>query len=346
MSAPFFYTPKLKYWIPNTNNPATSYWVKTFAAGTSNPLALFFDSNLTVPAANPLQLDINGEAIVYAQAGVAYKAQLLLPDGVTPVAGETTDGILIASGSGGGATTSGSQWINSTSLGVGAPTFISSTSFSVAGNFTSVFPVGTVLQSTNTGGIVYSQVTVSSFGGGFTTVTVVNFVGVLDTGLSVVNVGVITPSNPGVPQRSALTVGYAHNTETFVNNTQLTLSTANNVSVTPFNDIFSEFAAATGLWTAKRAGSYLVSYAANITVTGVTITNAIAGLTGSFTAAGTNVPTMGITSVGAGANTTPAASSVIVTVAVGQTIGLAITLTFSAGSPHVGAGNLTITGPL
>lgn len=71
--------PKFRATVPSTGVPAASYVVRTFAAGTSTPLAVYTDSGLTTPAANPFVLDANGEAVVYAQAGVLYKLQLYDP---------------------------------------------------------------------------------------------------------------------------------------------------------------------------------------------------------------------------------------------------------------------------
>ena len=81
----------------------------------------------------------------------------------------------------------------------GTPTYISATQFSVAGNQTSIFQVNRRLQSTNTGGTIYSSVTASSFGAGITTVTVVNDSGVLDTGLSAVNYAILNATHPSMP---------------------------------------------------------------------------------------------------------------------------------------------------
>src|SRR5208282_1765133 len=61
-------------------------------------------------------------------------------------------------------------------LGVNG-TFISTTSFSVTGNYTAILTAGQKLQTINTGGTVYSYVNSTSFGSGITTVNVVNLLG-------------------------------------------------------------------------------------------------------------------------------------------------------------------------
>lgn len=87
-----------------------------------------------------------------------------------------------------------SQWV------VYAPTatFISATSFSVAGNQTAIFQVDRRVKTVNTAGTVYGRISASVFGA-VTTVTVVNDSGALDIGLSAVSYGLLTPTNPAVP---------------------------------------------------------------------------------------------------------------------------------------------------
>src|SRR5208282_1609047 len=114
------------------------------------------------------------------------------------------------------------------------PTFVSATSFTVPGNLTTTFTIGRRLQSVNTGGTIYSTVVSSAFTT-VTTVTVLNDSGVLDSGLSVVNIGLLNSVNESLPRNTIFGATFVHNTETFVTTTQLTLSTANGVSVTVSN---------------------------------------------------------------------------------------------------------------
>ena len=78
------------------------------------------------------------------------------------------------------------------------PTFVSTTSFTLAGDQTSAFHVGRRLKTTNSGGTIYSTITASVFGA-VTTVTVVNDSGVLDSGLSAVSYGILSAVNPSNP---------------------------------------------------------------------------------------------------------------------------------------------------
>lgn len=86
------------------------------------------------------------------------------------------------------------QWVAS---GL-TPTFINTTSFSLAGDQTANFHIGRRLKTTNSGGTIYSRITNSVFGA-LTTVTVVNDAGVLDSGLSAVSYGILTATNGSIP---------------------------------------------------------------------------------------------------------------------------------------------------
>jgi hypothetical protein len=93
------------------------------------------------------------------------------------------------------ASTAQDQWVSYS----GTPTYISATSFSVAGDATGTLEVGRRIKSTNSGGVVYSTITASSFGAGITTVTVANDSGTLDAGLSAVSNGLLSYANPSLP---------------------------------------------------------------------------------------------------------------------------------------------------
>jgi hypothetical protein len=83
------------------------------------------------------------------------------------------------------------QWITYS----GTPTYLSATTFSVAGDQTGTFQVNRRLKSVNAGGTIYSTVTASSFGAGITTATVTNDSGTLDVGLSQIYYGIVSATN-------------------------------------------------------------------------------------------------------------------------------------------------------
>ncbi len=78
-----------------------------------------------------------------------------------------------------------------------APTFVSTTSFTLVGDQTSTFHVGRRLKTTNSGGTIYSTIITTAFGA-LTTVTVANDSGVLDSGLSAVSYSLISAVNPSI----------------------------------------------------------------------------------------------------------------------------------------------------
>jgi microcystin-dependent protein len=90
----------------------------------------------------------------------------------------------------------GSQWLTS---GV-TPTFVNTTSFTLAGDQTGQFQVGRRLKLTETAGTVYGYILTSIFIS-ITTVTVVLDSGVLDSGLNQVQYGILTPNNSSIPSK-------------------------------------------------------------------------------------------------------------------------------------------------
>jgi hypothetical protein len=89
---------------------------------------------------------------------------------------------------------SASEWVSG-----GTPTFVSATSFTVAGDQTATYTIGRRLQTVNTGGTIYSTISKATFGGAVTTITVVNDSGVLDSGLSAVSYALLNALHPSMP---------------------------------------------------------------------------------------------------------------------------------------------------
>ncbi|GAH00811.1 unnamed protein product, partial [marine sediment metagenome] len=84
------------------------------------------------------------------------------------------------------------QWISGA-----APTYVDATSFTLVGDQTTDFHVGRRIKTTNTGGTIYSTITVSAYTS-LTTITVVNDSGTLDSGLSAASYGLLTATNPSL----------------------------------------------------------------------------------------------------------------------------------------------------
>jgi hypothetical protein len=328
MSATPFFFPKFKFFVPGTGNPAASYWVKTFAAGTSTPLPVFVDNALTLPAANPFQLDLNGEQVVYAQAGIGYKAQLLLPDGVTPVAGELVDGIIYGNVNLAAAI---SEWVAS---GL-TTTFISTTSLSVPGNQTGLLSPGRAIQTTNTGGTVYSIIQTSVFGA-VTTLTLLNlYGGVLDSGLSALSYSFQGGQFLSKPEATFFWAGATSPGAMTSTVAQTQLVTAGTPQV--LVDSLAEFTASNGRITVKNAGYYEFAWGGCFNTTGVTFSN-----NSSFTLTqnGAGQFNFGVAAfVGpglAGGNvTSEGGCGAILKASVNDFFNLIATATFSAGAPTV-----------
>ena len=242
-------------------------------------------------------------------------------------------------------------------LGVNG-TFISTTSFSVPGNYLATFyPAnfpGLKLQTTNTGGTVYSYVVNASFGGGITTVTVVNVGGaVLDAGLSTVNIGILGSStgntipSSAVPQKSIVQYLWGHNTDVIATTAPKVISTANGFSVVSGNygggglfPVGSEYNSATGLFTPSRDGYYQISTFIQINTTGVTFSGSSIG--GTTSGGAMNFSTGFV--AGVQANTAYASLSYVDYLS--GPIGFGLLCTFSAGTPVFVGGIFTIVGPL
>lgn len=173
----------------DNGDPATGWKLNTYAAGSSTPLATFTTSSGSVAQSNPIIIDSLGFPSVgqiWLTSGLAYK---LVLTNASNVVKKTEDNITGVTG-----VSSVTQWVAS---GL-TPTYVSATSFTLVGDQTSDFHVQRRLQSTNTSGTIYSTITATAYTT-LTTVTVLNDSGVLDSGLSAVNLGFLTAVNPSVP---------------------------------------------------------------------------------------------------------------------------------------------------
>lgn len=165
--------------------------VFTYEPGTSTLKTSYQDQALTTPHANPIILDSNGEEVVWLDG--LYKINVLDSSDVQQANFPVDD---FSTAPAAAAATEANQWIATGDV----TTFISSTSFSVPNDKTSTYTVGRRVQCVVTAGTVYGRVSASSFGASITTVTVVLDSGNLDSGLSAVSVGIITPNNHSIPK--------------------------------------------------------------------------------------------------------------------------------------------------
>jgi hypothetical protein len=164
----------------------------TYAAGSSTPLASYTSSTGSTAQANPIILNSRGEVDnpIWITAGRSYKFALY---DVNNVLVRTVDNVTGVNDS----SVSIDQWVDS---GV-VPTYVSATKFTLPGDQTSSFTVNRRIKATVSAGTVYGYISVSAYTD-LTTITLVLDSGVLDTGLSAVQLGILTPTNSALPQVS------------------------------------------------------------------------------------------------------------------------------------------------
>lgn len=180
-------------------NPLSGGKLYTYTAGSSTPENTYTTQAGSVANANPVILNSNGYPAsggsvveIWLTAGVEYKFTLKTSADVTVWERDDISGINDTS-------VTIDQWVSGP-----APTFVSTTSFTLVGDQTTNFHAGRRLKTTNSGGTIYSTITASTFGA-VTTVTVANDSGVLDSGLSAVSYGLLASTNPST---SLLTDAY------------------------------------------------------------------------------------------------------------------------------------------
>lgn len=168
--------------------------IYTYQAGTvSTPLGTWTDSTQAVPNANPIVLDATGRYSqqIWLTQGSTYK--FVIRDSLGNLIG-TYDNI---SGVNDVSAPALSEWVP-TGL---TPSFINSTSFSVAGNSTATFPANRRVKIAVTAGTCYGYVVSSTFNGVITTIVIgVDSIG-LDAGISAVSVALLNSVNVSTPQQ-------------------------------------------------------------------------------------------------------------------------------------------------
>jgi hypothetical protein len=177
-------------------NPLNGAKLFTYVAGSSTKVATYTDSAGTIPQTNPIILNSLGyptNGPIWIAEGTLVKFVLAPSTDTDPPTSpiKTIDNVQGVNDS----STTISQW---TSSGV-TPTYVSATSFTLPGDQTSAFEPNRRLQFTTSGGTVYGTILTSVF----TTLTTVTMTmdgaQVLDAGLSVVNLGILTASNSSIP---------------------------------------------------------------------------------------------------------------------------------------------------
>lgn len=184
--------PDFPQFLPGSNTPAAGAQLFCYKAGTSTKQDMYVDNTGVGKFSNPLVLDAGGNPggtnEIWIPSGLPAKFVLAPSNDTDPPTSPyfTWDNV---------------SGINDTSLAVSewvtgpAPTFVSSTQFTVAGDQTTVFTPGRRIKATVTAGTIYGTVITSAFGA-LTTVTIAG--GALDSGLSAVSYGLLDPANPSI----------------------------------------------------------------------------------------------------------------------------------------------------
>lgn len=168
--------------------PMSGATLLTFTAGSSTPQITYTDS--TGGVANPTTITLNtrGETPneVWLTGSQVYKFVLKDSAGTTIWTVDNVSGV-------NDVTTVLDEWKAGP-----APTFVSTTSFTLAGDQTTTFTVGRRIKTTNSGGTIYSTILTSAFVT-VTTITVANDAGNLDSGLSAISYGILSAANSSIP---------------------------------------------------------------------------------------------------------------------------------------------------
>lgn len=177
--------------VDTAGNPLVGGYWNVYLAGTTTPVATYTSNTGGTAQPTNIELDSAGRPAnpIWLTGGVPVKFRLYSAAAVLLLTIDNVSGVNDPAG-----VTSQDQWV----LYGAAPTYISTTSFSVTGDQTNTFHVGRRIKSTNSGGTVYSSITNSVYAS-VTTVTVSNDSGALDSGLSAVSYGLITATNTSAP---------------------------------------------------------------------------------------------------------------------------------------------------
>jgi hypothetical protein len=163
--------------------------IETYLAGSSTPATTYTSPSGAVAQSNPIILNTRGEAdnLIYLTTGISYK--LVLKDSLNNVL-RTFDNIEGVND----ASLTIDQWVNS---GV-TPTFVSATQFTLSGDQTTAFHNKRRIKVLVTAGTAYGTIVTAVFGA-LTTVTVVMDSTPLDSGLSSVQLGLLSYNNSSIP---------------------------------------------------------------------------------------------------------------------------------------------------
>jgi hypothetical protein len=176
--------------------PASGAKLFFYAAGSSTKQTTYADEAGLIPQTNPIILDSRGEPSqpIWLTEGLEYKVVFTASTDTDPPTSPIWD-VDNVTGVNDSSVATRSQWVDS---GV-TPTYVNATQFTLPGDQTTEFHVNRRIKATVTAGTVYGYITSSIFGA-LTTLDVVLDSGALDSGLSNVQLGILTYINPSIPK--------------------------------------------------------------------------------------------------------------------------------------------------
>jgi len=184
---------ELPQFVDANGAPYSGAKLFTYVAGSSTKQTTYQDSGAITANSNPIVCDSAGRVPypIWGTTGVSYKLVLAPSTDTDPPTSPifTIDNVTGINDT----TVSIDQWVSGPT-----PTYVSATSFTLAGDQTGTFQVGRRVKTTNSGGTVYSTITASAYAA-LTTITVVNDSGSLDSGLSAVSYGLLSATNASMP---------------------------------------------------------------------------------------------------------------------------------------------------
>lgn len=184
---------ELPQFVDANGAPYSGAKLFTYVAGSSTKQTTYQDSGAITANSNPIVCDSAGRVPypIWGTTGVSYKLVLAPSTDTDPPTSPifTIDNVTGINDT----TVSIDQWVSGPT-----PTYVSATSFTLAGDQTGTFQVGRRVKTTNSGGTVYSTITASAYAA-LTTITVVNDSGSLDSGLSAVSYGLLSATNQSIP---------------------------------------------------------------------------------------------------------------------------------------------------
>ena len=258
MATHFRIFPPKHQFLRNTGAIAAGDKVFIYTAGTSIKRTTFQDNAEMTGNSNPITLDSAGRLPSGCWVTTGDSKVVLAPSDDTepPTNAYWTDDDITAIND--TTTDPATEWVDS---GL-TPTFVSATSWTFAGDQTSIFHVGRRVNIMDSGGTDYGTIATSSYSNPTTTLTVTLDSGSIDSGISAVSYGLISHDNPSIEYLPNTSSARAKLTSTQAQAAANVFAQVNldDDSTAPCFDLGADFDSSSGYaFVAPSAGVYSVS---------------------------------------------------------------------------------------